>query len=174
MSGVGLDELGRRQIKSVADILADFSPERIQSSPQRRALQSAAIIAAKCGLDVEMAPAFDEIDMGDWTGATFADLEKCRDWHDWNQRRGSSITPGGESMAMLQRRVVGHIERLGEHEGPGVIVSHAEPIRAVVMHYLGIPLDRFHTVEIDPASISTLVVEGSRRSLSDLNRRIAA
>jgi probable phosphoglycerate mutase len=77
-------------------------------------------------------------------------------------------------MAMLQRRVVGHIERLGEHERPVVIVSHAEPIRAVVMHYLGIPLDRFHTVEIDPASISTLVVEGSRTSLSDLNRRIAA
>jgi broad specificity phosphatase PhoE len=137
-------------------------------------LQSAAIVAARCGLEVEIVPPFDEIDMGDWTGATFTDLDKHQGWHDWNQKRGSAIPPGGESMATLQRRTVGHIERLGHDKGSVVIVSHAEPIRAVVMHYLGIPLDRFHTVEIDPASISTLVLDGTRANLSDLNRRIAA
>jgi probable phosphoglycerate mutase len=174
MSGVQLDELGCRQIKAVAEALSRISPDKIQSSPQQRALQSAAIIAARCGLNVEIVRPFDEIDMGTWTGTSFADLENRPEWHDWNERRGSVSPPGGESMAMLQRRAVSHIERFDDYDGTVVIVSHAEPIRAVVMHYLGTPMDRFHEIEIEPASVSTIVLKGAQASLSDFNRRVAA
>jgi probable phosphoglycerate mutase len=77
-------------------------------------------------------------------------------------------------MALLQRRVIEHLEQLKGQGGTIVIVSHAEPIRAAVMFYLGIPLDRFHSVAIDPASISTIRLEGPRRLVSCLNGKVSA
>jgi probable phosphoglycerate mutase len=74
-------------------------------------------------------------------------------------------------MAALQGRVIEHLGQL-KSQGELVIVSHAEPIRAALMFYLGIPLDRFHSVAIDPASISTICVEGSRRLVSCVNGKV--
>jgi broad specificity phosphatase PhoE len=174
MPGVQLDELGCDQMAHTAEILRANGPSVVQSSPQRRALQSAAIIADRCGCTVEIASGFDEIDMGRWTGVAFAELVSDREWRKWNERRGSSRPPGGESMAVLQRRVIEHLEQLKGQGETIVIVSHAEPIRAALMFYLGIPLDRFHSVAIDPASISTICLEGSRRFVSCVNGRVSA
>jgi broad specificity phosphatase PhoE len=174
MPGVQLDELGCRQMAAVADLITKIAPLALQSSPQRRALQSAGIVAARCGLAVEIVPAFDEIDMGGWTGAEFSRLALDEQWRCWNEKRGSTKPPGGESMIALQRRVVAHIEQLRSLGGPIVIVSHAEPIRAAVMHYLRWPLDEFHSVAIDPASVSTISLEGSRGRVARLNGEVSA
>jgi broad specificity phosphatase PhoE len=77
-------------------------------------------------------------------------------------------------MAALQRRVIVHLEQFEGQSGTVVIVSHAEPIRAALMYYLGIPLDRFHSVAIDPASISTIRFDGPRRLVSRVNGEVAA
>ena len=174
MPGVQLDELGCTQMAAVAQMIKQTCPLALQSSPQRRALQSAGIVAAACGLAVEIVPAFDEIEMGEWTGAEFSDLASDDRWQRWNEERGSTRPPGGESMVSVQTRVVGHIERLGALGGSIVIVTHAEPIRAALMHYLALPLDAFHSVEIDPASISTISLDGSRGLVSRLNGEVTA
>jgi broad specificity phosphatase PhoE len=174
MPGVPLDDLGCRQIANTAELLRGHAVQAVQSSPQRRALQSAAIIADRCGCAVEIASGFDEIDMGRWTGAAFTELASDKKWQKWNQRRGRTRPPGGESMTALQRRVVGHLEQFQGQSGTIVIVSHAEPIRAALMYYLRIPLDRFHTVAIDPASISTIRLDGPRRLVSCVNREVTA
>jgi broad specificity phosphatase PhoE len=174
MPGVQLDELGCDQMATTAEILARYGPSAIQSGPQRRALQSAAIIANRCGCAVEIASGFDEIDMGEWTGAAFADLASDKKWRKWNARRGTARPPGGESMSALQRRVIEHLEQLKGQVGNIVIVSHAEPIRAALMYYLRISLDHFHSVQIDPASISTVRIEGSRRLVSCVNGKVSA
>ena len=174
MPGVQLDELGCRQMAALAELISQIAPLALQSSPQRRALQSAGIIAARCGLAVEVVPAFDEIDMGAWTGVEFSRLALNKDWQRWNEKRGSSQPPGGESAIALQKRVVAHIEQLRSFGGPIVIVSHAEPIRAAVLHYLQWPLDDFHSVTIDPASVSTISLEGSRGRVARVNGEVSA
>jgi broad specificity phosphatase PhoE len=174
MPGVQLDALGCRQMAAVAEIMRRAGPLVLQSSPQRRALQSAGIVGARCGLPVEIVAAFDEIDMGEWTGAEFADLASDQGWQRWNDSRGSTRPPRGESMLALQTRVVSHIEQLGGSAGSVIIVSHAEPIRAALMHYLSVPLDDFQSVEVDVASISTISLEGRRRYISRLNGEVMA
>ena len=77
-------------------------------------------------------------------------------------------------MLALQSRVIGHIEQLGGSAGPIVIVSHAEPIRAALMHYLSVPLDDFQSVAVGVASISTISIEGQRGYVSRLNGEVAA
>ncbi len=134
----------------------------VQSSPQRRTQQSASILAYPRGLVVEIVPALDELDFGDWTGLSFDELGAKPRWRRWNERRGQSSPPHGETMRQLQFRMVDHLERLqiDYPDARVAVVSHAEPIRAALLHYLGIPLNEFFTVEVDPASISTLLMDG--------------
>lgn len=174
MPGVVMSEQGCREMNAAADVLQHLNPASIQSSPQQRALQSAAIITARCGGTVEIVRAMDEIDMGRWTGARFQDLQGQDTWYRWNAQRGCTRPPGGESMSSLQRRVVTHIGQLAGRESSVVIVSHAEPIRAALMHYLGVPLDMFHSIDIDTASISTIALDGQQAMVSCVNHKVTA
>jgi broad specificity phosphatase PhoE len=174
MPGVVMDEQGCREMNAAAHVLQHLKPASIQCSPQQRALQSAGIIAARCGGAVEIVRAMDEIDMGRWTGARFEDLQGQDAWYRWNAQRKSGRPPGGESMSSLQRRVVAHLGQLAGREGPVVIVSHAEPIRAALMYYLGVPLDLFHSIDIDTASISTIALDGHHGTVSRVNHKVAA
>jgi probable phosphoglycerate mutase len=175
MKGVALDDLGCEEIARCATSLAS-TPTLVQSSPQRRCMQSACILAAHFGLPVEIAPALDELDYGEWTGRSFEDLEPDPRWSRWNRQRGASRPPGGETMQSLQERVVGHVEKLrGDHSvDVAVLVSHAEPIRAALLHYSGKPLDDFLSIEIDPGSVSTLGAGPRGLAIIGINQRVPA
>jgi broad specificity phosphatase PhoE len=173
MPGVQLDDLGCRQMSRCAEMIAE-TPAAIQSSPQRRTQQSASILAWHFGLPVEIAPDVDEIDYGKWTSRAFADLEGDKRWNRWNTRRSNSRPPAGESMRALQQRMVQHLEQLRRAEADGaiVIVSHAEPIRAALLYYSRTALDNFLSIEVDPASVSTLAVNKSGIRISRINQNV--
>ncbi|MBV9561435.1 MAG: histidine phosphatase family protein [Bradyrhizobium sp.] len=175
MPGVGLDDQGCRQMARCTDFLLP-PPSAIQSSPQQRTRQSANILAARFGLAVEIVPAMDEIDLGDWTGRSFEELEGDVAWTRWNHARGSSRPPNGETMQALQARVVRHLEQLRHDDSDGalVIVSHAEPIRAALLHYSQLRLDDYVAIEVEPASITTLSVDRAGIHISTFNQRVPA
>ncbi|UPK30876.1 histidine phosphatase family protein [Bradyrhizobium sp. 195] len=175
MKGVELDELGTSEIARCAETITP-SPTLIQSSPQRRCMQSACILSAYLRLPVEIVPALDELDYGEWTGRSFEDLGSDPRWSRWNRRRSTSRPPGGESMRALQRRVVGHLEQLRSDRDSEIViaVSHAEPIRAALLHYSRRQLDDFLSIEIDPASISTLSVDHRGVRVRGINQRVPA
>jgi broad specificity phosphatase PhoE len=166
---VGLSEPGWRQARALARDLARRPICRVQSSPQRRARETAEPIARALGLPVAIAPKMDELDMGRWTGVSFQKLSSSPHWETWNSKRGSTRPPGGESMRDVQRRVLDHLATI-EREHPDeeiVIVSHAEPIRAAVLHYRGLPLDAFAQVRIDPGSITVLRLHHQNGEIAD-------
>ncbi|MCA6108661.1 histidine phosphatase family protein [Bradyrhizobium cenepequi] len=175
MAGVQLDDLGCRQMAHCADLIRPI-PSAIQASPQGRTRQSAAILAWHFRLPVEIVPAVDEIDYGDWTGQPVATLTNDPRWTLWNEKRGASCPPNGESMRALQQRVVEHVEQLGRDriDGTVAIVSHAEPIRAALLHYSKIPLDNFLSIAVDPGSVSTLAVEEAGIRIAQINQRVPA
>ena len=175
MPGVQLDDLGCRQMSRCAEMVLG-TPAAMQSSPQRRAQQSASILASHFGLPVEIAPDVDELDYGEWTSRTFAELEGDTRWNRWNTQRSASRPPGGESMRALQQRMVQHLEQLRRAQADGaiVIVSHAEPIRAALLHYSRTPLDNFLSIGIDPASVSTLAVDRAGIRISRINQQVSA
>src|SRR3954468_7687326 len=160
MPGVQLDELGCRQMSRCASLIRE-APAALQSSPQRRAQQSASILGWHFGVPVEIVPAVSEIDFGDWTSLEFAELDKDPRWKRWNSHRGTSRPPGGESMRALQQRTVQHLEEIRRVscDDTVVIVSHAEPIRAALLYYSRIRLDDFLSIDVAPGSISTLAVD---------------
>jgi probable phosphoglycerate mutase len=156
--GVRLDGHGRRQAEALARRLAKERVSAVQSSPQERARETAAIIAAAHGVKVSVAGELDEADFGSWAGLSFEVLNGDSGWQAWNRSRGSTRPPGGESMAELRARIVSHLERLGR-EGPDgltVMITHAEVIRAALLHWLGRSLDDYSSIEVAPASVSIL------------------
>jgi broad specificity phosphatase PhoE len=174
MPGVALDELGRRQMEIGAERILPV-PAVVQSSPQQRALQSAAILSKQLELAVEIVAAVDEIDIGDWTGKSFDDLEADPAWHRWNNRRGSASPPNGESMLGLQHRVVQHLEQIRADpcDGAILIVSHAEPIRAALLYYANISLDEFFSIDVAPASVSTLCFDRRGVHIAQTSQRVS-
>jgi broad specificity phosphatase PhoE len=114
-------------------------------------------IAARVGLSVQHAEAVTDIDFGEWSGSTFEALGGDPRWAAWNAARSANRPPGGESMLDVQCRAVSALERIcGTHPDSGaVVVSHADVIKAMLAHYLGLALDAITRFEISPASVST-------------------
>jgi probable phosphoglycerate mutase len=153
---VSLSDEGAAQARRLAIRLASTPIDVVQSSPRRRTRETAAAIAERHALDVECAESMDELDAGEWSGRSFESLAPDPAWVRWNSCRGSARAPGGESMAELQARVIAHIEKLRAKTANAVIVTHAEPIRAALLYYRNIPLDRYGEIEVAPASVIAL------------------
>jgi broad specificity phosphatase PhoE len=96
--------------------------------------------------------------MGEWEGMSFAELEHRDDWKRFNAYRSGEPCPGGEFMAETQIRMIRQLDCLRRRhaEETVAIVSHADPLRAVVAYVMGIPLDLIHRFEIGHASVSVV------------------
>ena len=161
-----LDDTGRAQAARVARMIAARPVTRLVSSPVRRAVQTAEPIAAALGMAPIIDQAFAEIDFAGWTGMRFDALAQEPAWRAWNAFRGTARVPGGETMLEVQARAIRAMLRLHEAwpEGEVVIVSHADVIKAILVHILGAPLDLLGRLQIDPGSMSWIVLtEGDAR-----------
>jgi probable phosphoglycerate mutase len=101
-----------------------------------------------------------EVRAGSFEGETLADLDRRDDWKRFNVFRGGTRAPGGELMIETQARMVRQIDAFRQrHDGDVVaVVSHADPLRAALAHFLGISIDMLLRFEISPASVSVLVL----------------
>jgi probable phosphomutase (TIGR03848 family) len=176
MEGVSLSAEGRRQSERLADYLAPRGLAAIYSSPLRRALETAAPIAARTGLDIEIVAGAIEFDFGAWTGKRMDTLETDPLWRRFNVFRSATSAPGGESMLEVQSRIVALMGELTmRHPDASVaVVSHGDVLRAAILHYLGMPLDLFLRIEISPASVSLVEIDEWGPRLLLLNDTMAA
>lgn len=161
MPGVSVNAAGAEQSRRLAERLARAELAAVYSSPLERTRETAAIVAARHRLEVRTSDPFLELDFGSWTGLTFAELEADPLWQRFNAFRSSTRAPGGELMLEVQRRTVDELERLRDrHPGETVmVVSHADTIRAALVHALGMPLDLFWRLEVDTGSVSVIELD---------------
>lgn len=155
-----LSEQGRGEAERAGARLLQYRPTALVSSPVQRARETAHLIGVRLGLPVELDAAFTEIDFAAWSGKRFDDLHGDSAWQAWNQFRSSARVPGGESILEVQLRAVTGLlcHAASRPDGDLVVVSHADVIKAVLMHFLGCPLDMMRRIEISPGSLSELVL----------------
>jgi probable phosphoglycerate mutase len=158
MAGVSLNEEGKGQARKLTDRLGHLPIAAIYSSPMERALETAAPLAAALQLEPIIEADFLELNMGDWTGRAYAEIKKEPAFTYFNTFRSCTRIPGGELMMEAQTRFVAGMQKLyAAHPQQTVaIVSHADPIKAAVAYFAGIPLDLFQRIEISPASVSII------------------
>lgn len=170
-SGIALSAAGREQATALAAEIAAMPADVLQSSPRRRARETAAAIAARREMPVEIVSAVDEVEVGSWTGRRFNELDSDPRWNLWNTQRSAARPPGGESMQEVSERVLGHLSAMRQLHPRAVllIVSHAEIIRTAVLHCLRRSFDEFATVTIALASITTIVWDHGTPQISRMN-----
>jgi probable phosphoglycerate mutase len=176
MPEVRLGAIGHSQARRLAERFANENIATVQSSTLERAVETAEPIAARVGLRVELVEAIGEIDFGAWSGQSFEALQGDPLWTAWNTARGESRPPRGESMREAQARIVGHLDHLrGLYRSKSVIlVSHGDVIKSALLHHLGLPLDAYGRFDIDPASVTTLVVGDWGARIIRMNEVLAA
>jgi probable phosphomutase (TIGR03848 family) len=161
MPGVPLGMGGVQEAEALARRLDGWPIQALYSSPLERARATAAPIAKRLRLEAQIADELNEIDYGEWTNRTLAELRELPEWRRFNDFRSGSRIPDGESMIEVQERMLRLIERLcTAHPAQTVVlVSHGDVIKAILAYYLGVPLDLFQRIELSPASLSILRVE---------------
>jgi len=158
--GVHLDARGELQAAAAARRLAHLSVTAVYSSPLERTRETAAPVARSHGLRVRVERAIGEVDYGDWTDRPLGQLRRTTLWRTIQSAPSRVTFPGGESIRAAQARAVEATEQIAARH-PGeivVLVSHADIIKALVAHHLGLGLDLFQRIHIAPASSSTLVL----------------
>jgi broad specificity phosphatase PhoE len=147
-------------VERLALRLAHLPVRAVHTSPLERARETAQAIALPHGIAPEILEDLGEVRLGEWEGAAIAALESNEDWRRYNAFRSAVRAPGGELMIETQTRVVRVLTALKERYRDQLvaIVSHGDPLRCAIAHFLGIPLDLLLRFEISPASVSILEI----------------
>lgn len=172
--GVELDEVGRSQALAVADRLTEVRFSAIVTSPLERCRETAEIVAGRRRSDM---PIHTEVDLaearyGDWTGRRLETLAKDPLWEAVQHHPSSVTFPGGEAMAGVQARSIAAIRRWNRKLGDSatyVVVSHGDVIKAIVADALGMHLDLFQRLQVDPCSVSVIRYTPGRAFVARLN-----
>jgi probable phosphoglycerate mutase len=157
----GLSEEGRDQVRTTGEWLAPAA-ERLHAvvaSPVRRTRESADILGDLLGRPVEEESGLAEMEFGVWDGLTFPEVaERDRGGLERWMTDLEYSPEGGESFRAVETRVLAALERLRTaYEGRTVVVvSHVTPIKVLVAHALGAPLEGVFRMELSPASVSVV------------------
>jgi probable phosphomutase (TIGR03848 family) len=159
-AGFHLDEGGRAQAEAAARRLAGLPVRAVYASPMERTRETAAPVAHAHGLRVRIERGINEVDYGTWTDRSLAELRRRAMWRTIQQAPSRVTFPGGESIRGAQQRAVEATERLAAaHRGATIVlVSHADVIKAILAHHLGMGLDLFQRLVVSPASSSTILL----------------
>ncbi|HEV7210861.1 MAG TPA: histidine phosphatase family protein [Blastococcus sp.] len=165
--GVQLDDTGRTQVQAVGERLARVPLTAVVSSPLERCVQTAGAIVAGRDLEVQTDDRLGEARYGDWTGRTIKELVKEPLWKVVQQHPSAAVFPGpeGEGLAETQARAVAAVRAWNATLGPEavwLVCSHGDVIKAVLADALGLHLDQFQRIVVDPASISVVTYTDTR------------
>lgn len=161
--GVTLDDKGVQQAQKLGERLQSIPLAALIASPLERTMQTADAIqeAQTSSLPRHVDERFAECRYGDWTGKSLKDLAKEPLWKVVQGHPSAVVFPGvdGESMIAMQHRAVSAVrdwnERLGD-ESIYAVVSHGDVIKAVLADALGMHLDQFQRISVDPCSVSVI------------------
>ncbi len=169
--GVELDEVGRRQVADLGLRLTDVPLASVVSSPLRRCRQTAnaVVMAHGAPLEVQSERSLTECGYGDWTGRKLSELVKEKLWSTVQAQPSAVRFPNGEAMSEMATRATTAIRawdtRLTGEHGPYAVwaaVSHGDVIKAILADALGMHLDAFQRILVDPASVSIVRYTDSR------------
>jgi alpha-ribazole phosphatase len=173
---VDLNHKGLRDAANIAKVLKNTSIDSIVSSDLKRTLKTAELINAYHQLELELIPEFREINFGKFENLTFEEIgvkypeEKAK----MIKEKINYNFLGGESLAMLHKRVIKSFnDLLEEKENENIlIVSHGGVIRMILTEILSGDINNYWSVEVDNTRISTIVDHEGFLYLKNLNRKV--
>ena len=159
--GLSLDERGQQQAAAVAERLRPVPLAAVVSSPLDRCLETAGAVVAGRDVELQVEDRLGECRYGDWTGRPIKELAKDPLWKVVQAHPSAVVFPGpeGEPLRETQARAVAAVRDWNDRLGPDatwLACSHGDVIKAVVADALGLHLDQFQRIVVDPCSVTVI------------------
>jgi probable phosphomutase (TIGR03848 family) len=168
--GVHLDERGEKQAAAVAERIAALPLAAIVSSPLERCVDTAERIRGAQQVagrepDWQLDERLIECGYGTWTGRPIKELTKEPLWKVVQAQPSAVRFPDGEALMEVSARAVSAVrdwdQRLGE-DAIWVACSHGDVIKSILADALGLHLDQFQRIVVDPCSVSVIRYTATR------------
>jgi probable phosphomutase (TIGR03848 family) len=164
--GVHLDDRGRAQAAELAERLRPVPLAAVVTSPLERCVETATALAAgRDATPVHTDERVVEVGYGDWTGRPLKELARDPMWKVVQQHPSAARFPGGEALSATQARAVAAVrdwnQRLGE-DATYLVCSHGDVIKAILADALGLHLDLFQRIVVNPCSVSVVTYTATR------------
>ena len=161
---VHLSEKGVKQSEQLATRLGNFSVAQLRVSPMERCFETISpwindyVLKTLPKFEPIFDPLLNEVDYGDWSGKRLAALSRKKEWKTVQESPSRMYFPGGEGIAAMQARAMQSVHKVAAlaDSKVAVFVSHGDVIKSIVASALGMHLDEFQRIIIDPASVSIL------------------
>jgi len=162
LPGVALNATGREQAERLAEALKVLPVSSIISSPLERALNTAEYIARIHSLEIYKEPALMDTNVGRWAGQTIEEVSKNDpDWKEYV--KNPAVAPEGiETFPQVEQRVIAAVEQWLARDDIGAyptFVAHADVVKLLLAHYMGLDASRAGTLHIDNASVSLVELD---------------
>ena len=165
---VHLDEVGQKQAAALAERLRPVPLAALRCSPLDRCQETAAAVAeGRDGLRVETDERLGEVRYGDWTGRPLKELARDPMWKVVQQHPSAAVFPGatGERLANVQARAVAAVRECNaalDDNAVYAVCSHGDVIKAILADALGMHLDLFQRIVVEPCSVSVVQYTDTR------------
>jgi probable phosphoglycerate mutase len=174
---IHLSAKGIKQAQQLADRLGNFPVAQVRISPMERCAETIDpwlqqhVAKANKNLAPTIDPRVNEVDYGIWSGKKLSSLSRKREWKTVQESPSRMYFPDGEGIAAMQARAMNAVHELAQlpQSKVAVIVSHGDVIKSIVASALGMHLDEFQRIIIDPASVTVIEYSSIKPRLLLLN-----
>lgn len=170
---IDLDEMGLKQAKATVERIAQWQVAAIYSSPLKRAMTTAQIIANRLSLVVQPLEGINDMDFGRWHGLTIAEVRgKYAQLFDlWRYSPERLEIPGAETLEGVRNRVVATIDEVAaKHDNQTIaLVTHRVVCKVLICHLLGLDNSHFWQIGQDATAINLFEVWQGRPSVGLIN-----
>ena len=160
-----LSPRGKTEAQSLADQLSTTDFDAIYSSPLKRCVDTISPLIAGSKRKIQFLEGLIEMEYGSWSGKPLRQLSRNPLWKTIQNRPSLVRFPGGESFLEMFDRANQAVMDASIGKERIAIVSHGDVIKAIVAFHLGMALDSFQRIAIDPASITILRLPTSQITL---------
>lgn len=183
---VHLSAKGLKQAEQLSERLGSFPVAQLRISPMERCFEtispwlSTYALKSNSKLEPITDPMINEVEYGDWSGKRLVALARKKEWKTVQESPSRMYFPGGEAIAAMQARAMAAVHQAASlaDSKVAIFVSHGDVIKAIVASALGMHLDEFQRIVIDPASVTVieysaikpriLLVNDSRAVVTDM------
>jgi len=169
---VELNETGTKQAELLAEHLSKARIEAIYSSPLKRALKTAEIIAGYHKLDVDIAPGLNDFNFGEWQGLSHQEVKAkyTQLYAEWISHPEQVKMPTGESLEDVRKRATGVVNNItARYEVPVVLVSHRVVNKVLICALLGLDNSHFWNIKQDTCGMTAFTYEKGQFILTKHN-----
>ncbi len=169
---IELNQTGMKQAELLAEYLSDAEIDAIYSSPLKRALKTAEVIASYHKLNVEIVPGLIDFDYGKWQGLTHQEVkDKYKElYRAWIKNPHQVKMPAGESLDDVGKRAMGVMGNvIAKYKGTVALVSHRVVNKVLICALLGLDNSHFWNIRQDTCGITTFTYETERFILTGHN-----